>query len=271
MIKNLAIGGGSNRLLLVFAVVLGVLSAVLIGVYLSNAGGSTSTSSAGDTVPVVVAAHDIPAMTRITEDMVSVNKLPASAVLTYAFQATQSVVGQVTQVPLVSGEQIIPAKVTATGEALAQFGSNPPLSLVVPQGMRAFSIYVNKVGAVGGLLRAGDHVDVVLSNTVKSPDGQTTTSTACYVGQDVEVLAVAQAIKTSGAQGEAGALASTGTDPEATSATLAVTPDQVWWLAAAQENISQSGVGRQLWVSLRPFGEKAQANSLPVCHLTPGS
>jgi len=270
MIKNLAIGGGSNRAMLL-ALVLGVVSAVLIGVFLSRADSGTSTSPGGETVPVVVAARDIPAMTRITQDMVSVNRLSANAVLTYAFQNTDSVVGQVTQVPLVSGEQIVPAKVTATGEALAQFGTNVPLALIVPPGMRGFSIYVNKVGAVGGLLRAGDHVDVILSSTVKSPDGQTATGTACYVGQDVEVLAVAQAIKASGAQGEAGALASSSTDPEATSATLSVTPEQAWWLAAAQEDVNQSGVGRQLWVSLRPFGEKAQANSLPVCHLTPGS
>ena len=36
MIKNLAIGGGSNRLLLIFALVLGLTAAVLVGVYLSS-------------------------------------------------------------------------------------------------------------------------------------------------------------------------------------------------------------------------------------------
>ena len=271
MIKNLAIGAGSNRTMLLLALVLGVLSAVLIGVYLSSVDNGGGTSSGGATVPVVVAAHDIAAGTRITDDMVSVKNIAADAVLTYAFQTTKSVVGQVTQVPLVSGEQIVPAKVTATGEALAQFGANPPLSLVVPTGMRAFSIYVSQVGAVGGLLRAGDHIDVILSSTVKSPDVQTNTSTACYIGQNIEVLAVAQSIKTAAAKGEAGALASSSTDPAATTATLAVTPDQAWWLAAAQANVTQNGVGRQLWVSLRPFGDKAQAGAVPVCHLTPGS
>ena len=67
MIKNLAIGGGSNKLLLISALVLGLLCAVLIGVYLTSledGGGSGSTSSA--TVPVVVATVDIPAATTIT-------------------------------------------------------------------------------------------------------------------------------------------------------------------------------------------------------------
>ncbi len=271
MIKNLAIGGGSNRTMLLLALALGVLSAVLIGVYLTSVDSGTGTSPGGATISVVVASKDVPALTRITEDMVTVKTIGSDAVLPNAFQATKSVVGQVTQVPLVAGEQFVPAKVTATGEALAQFGANPPLSLIVPTGMRAFSIYVNKVGAVGGLLRAGDRVDVILSGTVKSPDGQTTTSTACYVGQAVEVLAIAQSIKVAGAQSGTGALVSASTDPEATSATLAVTPDQAWWLAAAQENVSQSGVGRQLWVSLRPFGDNAQAGSVPACNLTPGS
>lgn len=273
MIKNLAIGSVSGRMPLVIGLLLGVVAAVLTGLYLSqakNGGGAP----AGATQPVVVAASDIPANTRISEDMVTVKALPQAAVLPNVFKQKTDVVGQVTQVPIAAGEQVLPSKVTTSAIALAQFGDNAPLSLIVPQGRRGFSVKVSPVAAAGGLVRPGDYVDVILSGAAAGvSNGQAflSTGSACYLVQDVEVLAVGETVKKVATQSEAAAVASAGTQPEAVSATLAVTPEEAWWLAAAQQSVDEEKVGNQLWVAVRPFGEHGPANNLPVCGVIPGS
>lgn len=275
MIKNAAIRGGSNRGLLLFALLLGLVSAVLIGVFLSQAskGGGGGGSGAG--VSVVVASQDIPALTRISAGMVTVKDLPQDAILPGVFNKTESVVGQVTQVPLTAGEQIIANKVTATGAALQQLGGDVPLSFTIPEGKRAFSIGVSQIGAAGGLVRAGDFVDVILSGEMEVAGQEVNTGlapgAACYVLQDVEVLAVGQHLKQRGTGDDASGIASSQADAEALSATLAVTPDQAWRLAATQRGLSQGNVTVPLWISLRPFGERGDSGGLPVCGVKVGS
>ncbi len=268
MIKNLAIGGGSNRTFLLLAVLLGALAAVLIGVYLSQAGDKSSSGGSAVTVPVAVASINIPASTRITQDMLVVKQISADAVLLGAFSSTDTVVGQVTQLPITAGEQILPSKVTSADVALANFGGNAPLSLIVPQGKRAFAISLSPVGAVGGLLRAGDFIDIILSGGAgTNVDGKAALApgAACFVAQNIEVLAVGTTIKNNSGAGNVDSVASNGTDNAAQSATLAVSPDQTWWLAAAQQSVNQQGVGNQLWVSLRSFGDRDVNAALPAC------
>src|SRR3990172_4456916 len=198
MIKNLAIGGGSNRALLLVALVLGVVSAVLVGVFLSQAGGDGGGTVSGVTKPAVVASQDIPANTRITADMVTVKNLPEDAVLASVLTDAAEAVGKVTQVPLAAGEQVLPAKVRGTAVALAQFGDTPPLAFLVPEGKRAFAIRLSDVASVGGLLRPGDFVDIILSGGAPGVADRATFLTpgsGCYVVQDVEVLAVGTQVK----------------------------------------------------------------------------
>ncbi len=273
MIKNLAIGG-SNRALLLLALVLGVLSAILVGVFLSQAGGGGGGSVSGATKPAVVASREIPADTRITADMVTVKNLPESAVLANVLTDSAQAVGKVTQVPIAVGEQVLPAKVTATAVALAQFGENPPLSFLVPEGKRGFAIRLSDVASVGGLLRPGDYVDVILSGGAPQVEGRATFLTpgsGCYVVQDIEVLAVGTEVKKVATGTETNGVSAATTDAKATAATLAVTPDEAWWLAAAQQSVDEAKVKNQLWVSLRPFGEHGQSDKLPTCGVIPGA
>jgi Flp pilus assembly protein CpaB len=110
MIKNLAIGGGSNKLLLVFALVLGLIAAVLVGVYLSSLNGDNGSTGSTTTVPVVVAAQDIPAATTVTAEMVVVKAVPSDLALIGAYADSTAAVGQVTQVAVQAGEQITPGQ-----------------------------------------------------------------------------------------------------------------------------------------------------------------
>ena len=114
MIKNQAIGGRTNRALILLGLFLGLVSAALVVVYLSKAndsGGGNVSGGAG--TPVVVASQGIPAGTRVTEDMLTLKSIAADAVLPDVFRKTKDVVGQVTRVPFVAGEQVLPSKVTA--------------------------------------------------------------------------------------------------------------------------------------------------------------
>jgi pilus assembly protein CpaB len=267
MIKNLAIGGNSNRTLLIFALVLGLLCAILVGVYLSGQGGSDNTATTSVSVPVVVAIQDIPPLTVVTDTMLTVKNVPGDIAVLGAFTKPIDVVGQTAQVQITAGEQVLPSKVTSVVSAANLYGNNAPLSLLLPAGTRAFSIEVSQVASAGGLVRPGDHVDLISSTThaTNSAAVQTEpTVTSCYVLQDVPVLVVGATLAKPEADTNAATLAGTLPDPVATVMTVAVTPLNAALLATAQVSPGQS-VGQPLWVTLRPFGERGAAADLPTC------
>jgi len=269
MIKNLAIGGGSNRLLLLLALVFGVVCAVLIGVYLSNLDSKDSAGVSSTTVPVVVAAVDIAPLTEITPEMVTVRELPLEAVVTGAFDTTDLAIGQTAQVTIVAGEQVLPSKVVADpSNAVVQFGDDTPLSLVIPDGKRAFSIFLSPVAAAGGLARPGDHVDLILSNTPEASDDAAASiisGDACYVLQDVSVLAIGGTLLRTTSDSDSAGIAAVGAAGGSDTMTLAVSPGEAATLAAVQGSVNGGGVDTQLWVSLRPFTERGATGDLPAC------
>lgn len=269
MIKNLAIGGGSNRMLLIAALVLGLLAAILVGVYLSNLssdnGSSSSTSSA--TVPVVVAALNIPARTVVTERMLTVKSVPIDVAVVGAFSKTADVVGQTAQVNVAAGEQMLPAKVTSVTTAQGQYGVNTPLSLVIPQGMRAISVVIGPVAAAAGLVRPGDHVDLIRNKAVDvtNNSGSQEVATSCYALQDVEVITVDTTLASSDASTNAQSLAAGPVSGASKLMVIAVSPSDAALIAAAQEEPGDGSVKSPLWVALRPFGEHGTVQNLPTC------
>jgi pilus assembly protein CpaB len=260
MIKNLAIGG-SNRTLLILALLLGLVCAVLVGVYLSGLESDGGGGSGGDTVPIVVASQEIPALTTITEDMLTVREVPAELVLAGSYTDPAELIGKKAQIQIVSGAQLLTSNAIDPELANQAYGVDAPLSLLIPEGHRAFAIYTSKVAAAGGLVRAGDHVDLMLS----SEDGETPT---CYLMQDIQVLAVGSTTKRPTSEGDAGGIAAVDPNPDANTYTLAVTDGQAVQLAQAQRSVSDASVGKQVWVVLRPFGDHNPAAG-PAC--TPSS
>jgi pilus assembly protein CpaB len=273
MIKNLAIGSGSNRTLLLLALLLGLVSAVLIGVYLSNLEGDDSTPAATATAPVVVAAQDIPALTRITPEMLTVKSVPVDLAVATAFKDVDDAVGQLAQSQIAAGEQITQARLTSPGTSQEAFGEDRPLSLTIAEGMRGFTVAVSSMAAAGGLVRPGDHVDLILSSDpVTTPEqGTLTSGSACYVMQNITVLAMDAQVTQTTDESTAAGIAATDLAPDASRATVQVTPEQAWQLAAVQKAVSGGGVEKQLWVSLRPFGDTTVSTDLPTCQTIPGS
>ncbi len=267
MIKNQALGDRSNKGLILLGLFLGLLSAVLIVVYLSQAGeGGGGEVSGAEVTPVVVASLDIAAGTRIIEGMVETKDIAVDTVLAGVFPDTEGVIGQVARVPLVAGEQVITTKVTATGAAIAS-GENPPLACVIPEGKRAVSIQVSNVIGASGLIRPGDYVDVILAVQIQVGNGdedsdESQDQIAQTILQNVLVLSVDQDVtRAVVSEGEAAPVVGGGTEvnSEATTVTLAVSPVHGEVLIVAEACATP-----RLALALRAFGDSSQVETRSV-------
>jgi len=175
---------------------------------------------------------NIEARTEITADMLQLTKVPANALLAGAFSDSALVEGRVARIPIYAGEQLVQEK-------LASVKSDLGLSYIVPQGMRAMGVKVDKVISPGGLIRPGDRVDVVAVVDVQYKDLITdkefTETRAFTIAQNIQVLAVEQSLERQLAPvAESTATSATTEDspvdqpepePDGTVVTLALTPE----------------------------------------------
>ncbi len=272
MIKTGAFKGSSNKWLLFTGLALGLISAALVFVYLRSAGdeGGSGAGSSGPTTPVLVAAQEISAGTKITTEMLTVKSVASTDVLSGAFSDSEDLVGQITLVPIVAGEQVISAKVVGGDASITSFGSDPPVSLVIPEGMRAVSANVSNASAVGGLVRPCDFVDIILAVQIDALDsagdsiGSNTIATTLM--QNVQLIALDQDVTTltigeTTSIGEAGAEdvisgSSPGDEnisPGAGTATFVVDPVHAEVLGLA--NLCAEHYNGSLIISLRSFGD----------------
>ncbi len=172
--------------------------------------------------PVVVAAADVPFGSTLGEEQLKVVDWPANALPPNNFAARENVVGRMAMTRLVVNEPI-------TTEKLVPTGSKGLLPLVIEHGMRAVTVKVNEVAAVGGFIAAGSRVDVLVTaerKAVQGPSGvvgmpqdmqtQAERNTRTLL-QDVTVLALGQLLDASGQPKPGDAL---------TTATLLVNPEQ---------------------------------------------
>lgn len=266
MIKGMTLPKGSNRLPLILGLVLGLVAFVLVLVVLTGAEDKTTTiqSGGGEGVPVVVAASDIAANTKISAEMLVVKEdVPQGDLLPGAFQTTEGLVGQVTTVALLPGEQIVDAKVIDSGNVTG-FGPNAPLALLLESGQRGVSVSVSSLIGAGGNIRPGDFVDVILIVEVKPENADpnaagTTDQYSATIVQNIEVLAVDTE--------RAATSANASTDPDqakeeneaATTVTFAVSAIQGEVLAMADE--CGKNHGGRLALALRGPGDTNRDSS----------
>jgi pilus assembly protein CpaB len=251
---------GSNRLPLILGLVLGLVAFVLVLVVLTGAEDKTSTGGGGGSsegVPVVVAASDIAAGTRISAEMLVVKNVPQGDLLSGAFTSTEGLVGQVTRVALLPGEQVIQGKVI-NSTTIGEFGANAPLALLLEPGQRGVSVQVSSLIGAGGNIRPGDFVDIILIVETKpeNPDPQqqgTTDQFAATIVQNVEVLAVDTERAATSANASTDPDAAKEENEAATTVTLAVSTIQGEVLAMADE-CGRNHTGR-LALALRGPGD----------------
>lgn len=246
----LAAPEGRNKIMALVAVIFSVIAAILVYAALqSGSGNDTSSSVSAASTLVVVAARDVPANTILTADMLEVRQVPLGSQLDGVFASTARVVGLPTRFPIEAGEQVTPQKV-----GLDRIDDENDIALVLPPGRRAFAVEVREVTGVGGLLLPGHYVDVI----AVFADRFDQSGRAIILLQDIEILAIGQEAQEPfpASESEEGATGLAGRrpedvehQPEASSATLAVTPQDTQMLALVQES------GAAIWLSLRPIGD----------------
>jgi pilus assembly protein CpaB len=271
--RNRVSGGRGGKAVLLLALFLGLISAVLVYVFLSQTGGEeTVASDTGATKSVVVATADISPGTRISEDMVKMKAVPEEAVVAGGFFTTADVVGSIARFPIAAEEQVLGDRLIST--VLTTDSEGLPLSYVVPEGKRGLSIRVEQVISAGGLVLPGDRVDVIMVANIKSnlPPPLDESHLSFTILQNVEVLAVDQAVEevvpettgdgTTSTETDSGATQRVPLDrpdanPEATTVTVAVTPGEAQILAMADEKAT-------LRLALRPFGDEQPVSVEPM-------
>lgn len=139
------------------------------------------------TVAVLVAARDIEARSALGSGDLKVIQLPRDAAPANALRDASGVVGMITTVGLSANEPVLPTKV-------AQLGSEGIIAVLPPGqtvansiGFRAMSLNIPDANAAGGLIVAGDHIDILYTLAIVEP------TRSDFVGriviQDVPVLA----------------------------------------------------------------------------------
>lgn len=162
-----------------FALVFGLLAALLAGRFLSNVEGRSS--------KVVVAKENIPLSAVITADQLTLQPLPREATPEGVFYTFDKLVGRVSIAKIGAREPLTEPK-------LAPEGSEAGLTAMIAEGFRAITVKVDEVVGVAGLLPPGAWVDVV---AVVNPQGLSFEQgpTSKIVLQRIKVLATDQTIE----------------------------------------------------------------------------
>ena len=135
---------------------------------------------------VVRATADIPAMTRITTDMVELVKVAPVDVSTNAAQSTDQVVGQYASMTILAGQEIDTRALEQTpGQQAFGFGA------ALDPGYVAYAIPVDPSQAVGGALSPGAKITVVaVPNALKNGVQASPAPTATVLGTNLTILAL---------------------------------------------------------------------------------
>jgi Flp pilus assembly protein CpaB len=140
------------------------------------------------TVPVVFATHDVAAGQQISTDDVELRSVHDDGAPAGALRDADAASGRYAALPLTAGEPVLDRAVTRqrSGGALSH-------QFAIPSGYVAIAVPVQPAGAVGGMLQAGDRVDVYATPLSRQGSGAGLTTTdagagTSLLGRDVLVL-----------------------------------------------------------------------------------
>lgn len=148
---------------------------------------------------VLVAQRALPVGTIITADSISFQAWPKEMVRDAYFIDGEAdmnkLMGTVVRYPITAGQPI-------TQGALVAPGDRGFLAAALGPGMLAVTIPVSQKTGVGGFVFPGDHVDLVLTQSVRNETGQDSLKTAETILRNVRVLATDQSTETEIADGK---------------------------------------------------------------------
>lgn len=144
----------NKRRIMILALILSLASVVLLSMYIQ--GLKKTPDKVEELENVIVAVADIPAQTKITEDMLEIQALPKEAIHTLAARTKEEVVGSITTMEITAKEQFLKTKVALDEVTMI-------LSYKIPENMRAIAIPVDEIMGVGGYVEKEDRVDLLIS------------------------------------------------------------------------------------------------------------
>jgi len=195
---------------LVGALVFGLLAAVTVSRYLSNAQAYSK-----DLQQVAVAKVVIPIGTKLVAEQINMVPFPRESTPDGTFDSADKLVGRVVVTNINPREPITEAR-------LAPEGTAGGLSAVIPEGYRAMTVKVDDVVGISGFIMPGTLVDVVV--VIDPGDRGTQDPISKIVLQNIKVLANGQNIDKPESERETSTVKAV---------TLQVTPEQAEKLALA--------------------------------------
>jgi pilus assembly protein CpaB len=149
-----------GRIFILLGVVLALAAAVLAILAFSDTSDDEDVADpAEQMVEVIEAAQDIPVNHVITEDDITIVEVEEGTVSPGTARTSGQVLGLAASGDIVSGQRVLMANLVTPG-----------LSHIVEDGMRAVAIPIDRVNALGGMIRAEDHIDLIYSNTFEIED-----------------------------------------------------------------------------------------------------
>jgi pilus assembly protein CpaB len=216
----------AKRYTLVFYAALVVALIATFGVY--RVLEATKASSRVATAPVVVAAVEIQEGRLIDRASVTVAMWPVPTIPAGAYSSIDSVVNRVARINVFKGEPLVPGR-------LAPEGTSAGLEVKITPGKRAYSIRINDVSGIAGMIMPNSRVDILV---MLNQAGELKQRMAKIFMSNMRILAIGPNVQRG----------SDGRPINSHVATLELTPEEVEKLAAAANNGSIS-------LALRGYGD----------------
>lgn len=179
---------GRNLIILGFAVVLGLVAVYLANTYFTGVEKQQERAAEQNQLArIVVASQDMAFGTPLTSTNTRLVNWPANSVPAGAYTDISAATagGRVAVRPIVAGEPILSSKVSGDD-------GRATLATLLTEDQRAVSIPINDVAGVGGFVRAGDVVDVLLTRQIPGDGASQSDKMTTVILENVMVMGVDQ-------------------------------------------------------------------------------
>jgi pilus assembly protein CpaB len=208
------------RLGLFLVLVVALIAVSVFGISIVNQSKQQHVVAAAPTEQILVASGLLQAGSLLQPTDLSAGTVPVASVPDGASLDTpanrSTLIGSMIRTPISPGSPIL-------ASAVIHPGDHGFLAAVLSPGMRAVTVGVDAVSGAAGLIWPGDHVDILLTQTLDDPTVPLGRRIAAeLVLQDVRVIATGQQL----VQGQVTSDPSKAPPPPATTVTLEVTANQ---------------------------------------------
>ena len=179
-----------NSFILGISIVIGLIAIYLANAYFSGVvTREEKIAEQARMARIVVASQDLAFGVPLTSQNLRLANWPANSVPTGAFttveQATRN--GRVALRPIVIGEPVLASKVSG-------LDGRATLSANLPSGKVAYSVSIDAVAGVGGFVRPGDVVDVLLTRQIPGEGATGSDKMTDVILESVPVLGIDQVL-----------------------------------------------------------------------------